>query len=290
MFVQSNTIRAIREYYKERLSGLLSESEIKQILHHALKVRLNLSQADLLLADENRLSESDLLYFRSIVKRLQANEPIQYIFGDTLFADLLIKCDRRALIPRPETEELVDWILTEKPEGAMLKILDLCTGTGCIALALKNKLQAAEVHALDYSEDALALARENATSLKLDVKLHHLDALHLSESPFEKESFDIWVSNPPYIPEEEKSRMHANVLDFEPGMALFVANDDPLVFYRAIAQSALQYLKTGGMLYFEVHEDYAAQTLELIRGTGFTNCELKLDLQGKQRMLRAIKK
>ncbi len=291
MFVQSNTIRAVRGYYKERLSGLLSDSEIKQVLNHALKVRLNLSAAELMLAEDNRVSESDLLYFRSIVKRLQANEPIQYIFGDTLFADLLIKCDQRALIPRPETEELVDWILQETDKKSNLKIMDLCTGTGCIALALKNQLPQAEVHALDFSAEALELAKENKESLQLEVQLHSMDALNLKESEsFTTHSYDIWVSNPPYIPEQEKSRMHANVLEFEPSMALFVDNADPLVFYREIAQAALRFLKNGGKLYFEVHEDYAAETLELIGGMGFTDCELKLDLQGKQRMLKGVKR
>lgn len=284
MFVQSNTIRAVRSYYKERLSDLLSDSEIKQILNHALKVRLNLNTADLLLADDNRLSESDLLYFRSIVKRLQANEPIQYIYGDTEFAGLTILCDQRALIPRPETEELVEWAIQDAGDPH-LKMLDLCTGTGCIALAYKNHFPGSEVHALDFSADALSLAKENADKLNLDVQFHHLDALNLQNSGLGQ--FDVWISNPPYIPEQEKSRMHANVLDFEPGMALFVSNDDPLLFYREIAKAALKFLKPGGKLYFELHEDYAEKTLQLISGLGFANCELKLDLQGKQRMLKA---
>lgn len=290
MFVQSNTIRAIKVYFRERLGNLFSDSEIKQVLNHAVKLRLGLNSSDLLLADDERLSESDLLYFRSIVKRLLADEPIQYIFGDTEFVGLLIKCDKRALIPRPETEELVDWILSESNAKEKLTILDLCTGTGCIALALKNLLPNAEVLGLDFSSDALALAKENASNLSIDVTLFQLDALNLSQnSDFTPQSFDLWVSNPPYIPEREKDRMHANVLTFEPEMALFVSNDDPLLFYREIAKAGLIFLKNGGKLYFELHEDYADETLQMIKGLGFVDCEVKSDLQEKKRMLKASK-
>jgi len=290
MFVQSNTVRAVKEYFRDRLSALLSESEIRQVLNHALQVRLNLSRADMLLADDIRLSESDLLHFRSIVKRLQANEPAQYIFGDTLFAGLVIRCDPRALIPRPETEELVEWISAETDPEANHRILDVCTGTGCIALALKNALPGSEVHALDLSSEALALAGENIKSLKLDVKLHAQDALQSPESwPFEKESLDIIVSNPPYIPEEDKARMHANVLEFEPEMALFVSDENPLVFYEAIARAAKSLLKSEGKLFFELHEHFSRETLELIQSLGFRDVEIKLDLQGKKRMLKAIR-
>lgn len=291
MFVQSNTIRAVKEYFKERLSPILTDSEIKQILNHALKVRMNLSASDLLLANDERLSESDLLYFRSIVKRLQNNEPIQYIFGDTIFADLLIKCDHRALIPRPETEELTEWILSDEIKSDASQILDLCTGSGCIALALKNGLPDAKVSAVDFSNDALSLAKENSTNLNLEVAFSQLDVLTNPETwSFQPESFDVWVSNPPYIPEQEKTSMHANVLEFEPEMALFVSNENPLVFYEAIAKAAAVYLKKGGKLYFELHENYADQTLKLVEEIGFIACEIKPDLQGKKRMLKAIRK
>lgn len=288
MFVQSNTVRAIRDYYRERLSGLLSDPEIRQILNHALQTRLNLDRASLMLADDQRLSESDLLYFRSIVKRLQANEPAQYIFGDTEFAGLIIRCDRRALIPRPETEELAEWAIESARQHGDRKILDLCTGTGCIALACKHHLPDAEVHALDFSKEALELAKENAGHLGLDVHFHHLDALDLTSGALAPGSYDIWISNPPYIPDADKSRMHANVLDFEPGIALFVSDADPLIFYRRIAEAAKIFLKKGGRLYFELHEDYAEKTLQLMQDTGLEDCELKLDLQGKKRMLSAV--
>jgi release factor glutamine methyltransferase len=291
MFVQSNTIKAIKSYFQERLQNMFSVSEIKLIVNQAISSRLNLSTADLILAAEMRLSESDLLYFRSIVKRLQENEPMQYVIGDTVFYDLEIKCDKRALIPRPETEELVDWIVNDLFSKKVDKILDLCTGTGCIALALKNQFSQAKIQALDFSNGALGLARENAEALHLEIELYEIDVL--SEFPdfnFEPNSYDIWVSNPPYIPLSEKALMHSNVLDFEPEMALFVKNDEALIFYKEIGLKSLKYLKSGGSLYFELNENFADQTSKLISDLDFEEVEIKLDLQGKKRMLKAIKK
>jgi release factor glutamine methyltransferase len=292
MFVQSNTVRAVKVYFKERLADLFSEREIKQVFNQGLAKRLQLTDAELLLADELRLSESDLLYMRSIVKRLQQHEPLQYILGDTYFYGLQINCDKRALIPRPETEELVDWILTDVHEQhwKITHALDVCTGSGCIALALKSQLQEATVQALDFSADALALTAENSKQLELDIRPVHFDALRpATEWPFETESFDLWVSNPPYIPNRDKPFMAANVLDFEPGMALFVSDEDPLQFYRTIAAAAHTYLKKGAYLYFELHEDLAEQTAAMLQEAGWPDTIIRKDMQGKPRMLRTQK-
>lgn len=291
MFVQSNTVKAVKTYFSERLETIFSPNEIKLIVNQAISSRLNLNKGELILADEMRLSESDLLYFRSIVKRLLNNEPLQYIFGDTEFYGLIIKCDKRALIPRPETEELVDWVVADLKQKQVEKILDLCTGSGCIALALKSQFSKAKIHAVDYSSDALKLAKENSVRLQLDITMIELDVLKdLSDNNFDLDSYDVWISNPPYIPVNEKTLMHSNVLDFEPEMALFVADDQALIFYQVIAEKALRYLKTGGHLYFELNENYAEETFKLITDLGFEAVELKLDLQGKKRMLKAIKK
>ena len=291
MFVQSNTVKAVKTYFSDRLETIFSPNEIKLIVNQAISSRLNLNKGELILADEMRLSESDLLYFRSIVKRLLNNEPLQYIFGDTEFYGLIIKCDKRALIPRPETEELVDWVVADLKQKQVEKILDLCTGSGCIALALKSQFSKAKIHAVDYSSDALELAKENSVRLQLDITMIELDVLKdLSDNNFDLDSYDVWISNPPYIPVNEKTLMHSNVLDFEPEMALFVADDKALIFYQVIAEKALRYLKTGGHLYFELNENYAEETFELITDLGFEAVELKLDLQGKKRMLKAIKK
>ncbi len=291
MFVQSNTIKAIKSYFREKLQNMFSVSEIKLIVNQAICSRLNLTKADLILADEMRLSESDLLYFRSIVKRLQEHEPMQYVFGDTVFYDLEIKCDQRALIPRPETEELVDWIVQDFSSMKVDKILDLCTGSGCIALALKNQFSETKIQALEFSSEALALAKENAEALNLEIELIEMDVFaEFSDFNFELNSYDVWVSNPPYIPLVEKTLMDTNVLDFEPEMALFVEDDQALIFYKEIALKALKYLKSGGSLYFELNENFADETSNLISDLGFAAIEIKLDLQGKKRMLKAIKK
>jgi release factor glutamine methyltransferase len=291
MFVQSNTIKAVKSYFYERLDSIFSTSEIKLIVNQAISARLNLNKTEIILADDARLSESDLLYFRSIVKRLLQNEPMQYVFGDTIFYDLSIKCDKRALIPRPETEELVDWLVSDYTGKKVEKALDLCTGSVCIALALKSRFSETIIQAVDFSSGALELAKENAEILQLDIKLLELDVLNeLTDLNFEPNSYDIWISNPPYIPMKEKTLMHANVLDFEPEMALFVENEQALIFYKAIAEKALVYLKSSGSLYFELNENFAAETFELITNLGFDAVEIKLDLQGKKRMLKAIKK
>ncbi len=291
MFVSSNSVTEIKAYFKKQLSELFSDSEIKQISNHALKIRLNLSQADLMLADDIRLSESDLLYFRSVVKRLQANEPIQYIFGDTEFYGLLMKCDSRALIPRPETEELVDWILSDVNKFDPLEMLDMCTGSGCIALALKSQLKQANISAIDWSQDALDLTAENSQALKLELTIQKIDVLSdFNFWSFQPNSFDVWVSNPPYIPLKEKELMESNVLEFEPDMALFVEDDSALIFYENIGKAARLYLKSGGKLYFELNENYAEETKQLMEEIGFISVEIKVDLQGKKRMLKAIQK
>jgi release factor glutamine methyltransferase len=290
MFVKSNTLQATKAYFQERLENLFSEHELRLMFHVLCEERLHLSKSEILLGTDIRLSESDLLYFRAAVKRLQQNEPFQYIVGKTEFFGLEIYCDNRALIPRPETEELVEWIL-DTTEDKQAKIMDLCSGTGCIAFALKSNLPGSEVYALEFSEDALTLANQNATALGLQVSFVQGDALSEQESfvfdEKHKESFDVWVSNPPYIPFKQKEEMKENVLAFEPHLALFVENDDALLFYRSIAEKALFYLKNGGFLFFELNEYYAEETAKLMHVMGYAEVEIKEDLQGKKRMLRA---
>lgn len=286
MFVQTNSVQAVKAYFKERLQNQFSESEMKAMLKVAICERLKLSSADYLLCDSNLLSESDLLYFRSIVKRLQNNEPFQYIIGQTEFFGLELKSDSRALIPRPETEELVEWVMeVAAPENALI---DFCTGSGCIALALKNQLPKATVYGTDVSKEALELSKENANSLNLDVSFIQHDALSDQlPSTLTEQSIDIIVSNPPYIPELDKQEMQANVLDFEPHLALFVENDNALIFYKAIASQAARLLKKNGLLFFEIHERLAVETKEAIEALGFVDVEIRKDLQGKDRMIKA---
>lgn len=289
MFVASNKLSDLKQYFKHKLETHFSESEIKLMFDEIVMQRLQLSRTDLLLNKDLRLSESDLLHVRTIAHRLLEHEPFQYIMGETEFCGLNLKCDARALIPRPETEELVQWIqesFSEKNEE--LNILDLCTGSGCIALALKSNFQNAIVSALDVSLEALNLANENAQITQLEVNFFEHDLLSSSSLDFPKNSFDCWVSNPPYIPNKDKELMHANVLNHEPHVALFVDDHDALIFYRKIATFAKDYLKENGLLFFEIHENLASEVSHLLAELHFSNIEVKKDLQGKNRMLRAL--
>lgn len=290
MFVQTNTIQAVKSYFKERLQDHFSENELKFMFKEAVMARLNLTASEYVLSDSNLLSESDLLFFRSVVKRLLSNEPFQYIIGKTVFFGLEIATDSRALIPRPETEELVDWITQEFPKNSTLLVADVCTGSGCIALALKSYFSNATVFATDISQEALQLTKENAKQLNLSVTTVLSDAKTPDSAVSSQLQYsDIWVSNPPYIPMKDKSQMLENVLTFEPHLALFVADEDPLIFYREIGKNALLNLKSGGKLFFEIHEDLSAETADLLKGIGFVNIEMRKDLQGKMRMIKAEK-
>lgn len=215
-------------------------------------------------------------------QRLLTNEPIQYIIGITQFCSLTFRTDHRALIPRPETEELVAWAL----ENQHHNILDIGTGTGCIAISLAHHLPSAHVTAFDISEEALSLAKENARDLHTDVTFIHQDILH--PKPWTGELFDLIISNPPYITEQEKAEMERNVLDFEPHTALFVPNEDPLLFYRAIAHYARNYLTSGGSLMFEINQYLANETVALLRDEGFQEVVLRNDINGNPRMIMAV--
>lgn len=293
MFVKTNTVEAIKAYINEKLTDRFSLSEIKLMSNELIKARLNLSSSDLISSGELLLSESDLLFFRSCVKRLLNDEPFQHIIGSTFFYGLELQTDARALIPRPETEELVDWVVNDYEGKKSLRIIDLCTGTGCIALALKSVFKTASIDAIDYSLDALTLAKENSNTTGLELNFRQLDVLSeaaFSPKIFLPNSYDCWVSNPPYIPESDKVKMAKNVLDFEPEMALFVENQVPLKFYLKIAQDALVFLKNEGALYFEIHEEYGEELKEKLIHLGFEDLELRKDLQGKDRMLKAVKR
>ncbi|MFM7683185.1 MAG: peptide chain release factor N(5)-glutamine methyltransferase, partial [Bacteroidota bacterium] len=264
-----------------------SESELKSMWKQLICKRFEWSDSEFLLSSENRLSESDLLYVRSFVKRLQDNEPFQYILGETRFCDLSILCDSRALIPRPETEELVSWIseLTN-----VNSIIDICSGSGCIALGLKSHFSNAKVSGVDLSEEANNLAETNAIRNKLSVDFYIADALDLNSDFWKNmDSVDVIVSNPPYITLDEKMLMNLNVLDYEPHLALFVPNDSAIIFYERIAKLALQKLNQKGFLFFELNPDFADDVVKMLKNLGFGNIELKNDLQGKKRMLKAQK-
>lgn len=286
MFVRDNTIAAVVRYFEERLSPVFSNREGKMIAKSFIVKRLGWDSSDFLIRQKDTVSESDLLYFRSAVKRILAGEPYQYVLGTSFFYNLELDTDARALIPRPETEELVDWITKDFSSCSEGRLLDVGTGSGCIALALKSVFPDWIVSAVDVSKDVLNLVRQNALKNELDIELIEDNALDFSYD-FYAESYTVIVSNPPYIPMRDRIRMARHVLDFEPELALFVEDESPLIFYQKIAELALKKLALNGALYFELNEDLAQETRVLLTELGFNNTEIRQDLQGRNRMLKA---
>ncbi len=244
---------------------------------------------------ENELEEK----INMIIKDLKKERPIQYILGETEFFDLNLKLDKNVLIPRPETEELVDWIisdthpLTQNERVNCINILDIGTGSGCIAISLAKNLPNANVYAIDISENALEIAKKNALKNKVKIIFAKYDILSdvnlfsLNKTITEKQIFfDIIVSNPPYVRELDKEQMSKNVLDYEPETALFVKNNEPLIFYDKICSFAHKYLKPNGKIYFEINEYLSKEMIELIKNQNFTNIELKKDINNKDRMIK----
>jgi len=290
MFVQRNDVRSIKTYVHERLKEHFSQTEIKMIVRECVCRRLGLSFSDYLLSDGHLLSESDLLYFRAVVKRLLAGEPFQYIIESVHFAGLDLFIAKGALIPRPETEELLDWILKTHQTKQTLSILDVCSGSGCIAFGLENSVVNASVTAIELSGEACAVWSVNKKRLKSNAELLKKNVLNPVEwQEIEERSLDLIVSNPPYITKLESNSIAKNVLDNEPHMALFVSSDDPLQFYRAILLNGLSKLRRGGSFYFELNPLFAEEIILLMDELNLVNITLRKDLQGKDRMLMGQK-
>ena len=287
--------RQVKDSFKSVLQAGFSPSEIQLMWKLSVEEFLGISPTEQLTSNELILTETQVNTLKGITARLLNKEPFQYILGEVEFYNLSLKIDPRALIPRPETEELVDWIVKDYKDSAS-HVLDVCSGSGCIALALSDCFDNAQVLALESSEGAVMLSQENATALKLPAEFRQLDVLNKKELElFLKNKtasnglFDVVVSNPPYIPFKEKEMMDSVVLEHEPELALFVSDEDPLLFYKAIAGAVLPYLSTNGSLYFECHYIYLDKTRELLLSLGFNTVEKRKDLQGKWRMLKAQK-
>lgn len=264
----------------QQLCTLHPRGEASSIARWVMEERFGLSQTDLLLGKDSDLSAKDTEDLHIITQRLLKNEPLQYILGQTSFCGLTIKVAPGVLIPRPETAELVEWIKEVCATGS--RILDIGTGSGCIALALAH--HGFSVEAWDISSEALSIAQENAINLHLDVTFKQKDILQFDETTAQ---FDIIVSNPPYICNKEAKEMESNVLDYEPHTALFVPDDDPLLFYRAIALYAVNHLSHNGQLFFEINRAYAVETVELLKSLGFIDVTVRQDQFGNDRMIKA---
>lgn len=231
---------------------------------------------------------SDANALLAATQRVCAHEPLQYVLGSTTFMGLDLQVDARALIPRPETEELVQWAQQTAMDSNAQRLLDIGTGSGCIAIALAHMLPHAQVHALDVSADALALAQHNAQRVGVEVAFHRANALEPLPATLPA-PFDLIVSNPPYVFDSERASMRPNVLQHEPWQALFVPDTDPLLFYRSIAQHAIGgLLAPGGALLFEINETQGEQTCNMLCSMGFNDIELRRDMFGKERMVRCF--
>ncbi len=223
---------------------------------------------------------------QAISKRLLQKEPVQYVLGSCWFYDMHLKIDQRALIPRPETEELVDLVVKHLKRAPAAHVIDIGTGSGCIALGIKKNIPGCHVKAVDVSAEALALAKENASRLEVDIELQQLNILDPAEWP-KQANYDIIVSNPPYIAVEEKDTLHANVKDYEPHLALFAPAGEALAFYDAIAAFGKQHLAENGLVVVEINERLGSATSEVFLAAGFGNVSIKKDMQGKERIIIA---
>ena len=279
------TLKELKTQFSKELSGVYPSEEVQSFFTLLSEFILNYTRLDTVLKASEIISEENQQQFLEAIRRLKQFEPIQYIIGATEFYGLPFKVTPATLIPRPETEELVQWILEEylaESQNQSLHFLDIGTGSGCIAIALAKNLPSIKISAVDVSKPALQVAQENAQNNQAAVTFFELDILKASALP---ETYNLIVSNPPYVRELEKKMMQPNVLSFEPESALFVSNVDPLLFYRKIAELAKQHLTPNGLLFFEINEYLGKELIELLLSIGFSEITVKKDIFNKDRML-----
>ncbi|WP_158223433.1 peptide chain release factor N(5)-glutamine methyltransferase [Mucilaginibacter sp. MD40] len=286
------TIKDVILSFKNNLQNLYSSNEAIAIAMLVLENMTGMQRSRLKAFEQDELSGEILEKIHPILEELKTGKPVQYILGTAEFYGLSFLVNPATLIPRPETEELVEWILANKKSKAQqpISVLDIGTGTGCIAISLKKHLNNARLSAIDISEHALNTARKNATLNQVDVSFIQGDILNIKQDyELSGSQFDIIVSNPPYVTGTDKILMHSNVLNFEPHTALFVTDDEPLLFYKAIVRVALNSLKIGGELYFEINEAFGKEMVDLLTNNYFKDIELKKDLTDRDRMIKAVK-
>lgn len=295
-----------------RLSGIYDRDEAKAVVRWMLDIRFGLSLTDIVCGKLDEMTEAECETLEAMMQRLEAGEPVQYVVGTAEFCGRRFHVEPGVLIPRPETGELCEWIVAsdqhgltrtndsatekavrESPRQSDANILDIGTGSGCIAITLALEMPKAKVTAWDISEEALSIARKNAEALGAEINFEQRDILNISTdscllSP--DSSYGVIVSNPPYVCQKESATMERHVLEHEPHLALFVPDDDPLRFYRAIAKYGQKTLKPNGLLYFELNPLYARETESMVRELGFAETEIKCDMFGKQRFLKAFNK
>lgn len=303
-------LREIKDIFHKELDDLYPKEEVDSFFYACIEHYLKLERFILAIRPDFTLTKEEEQPLFEAMSRLKLEKPLQYILGTAHFMDLELQVNENVLIPRPETEELVQWVLDEfQKEGQFkldaersrsvistplndhsLRILDIGTGSGCIAIALAKHLPDAQVYALDVSDGALEVAQKNAASNGVDITFLQRDILNPKLELASEPAFDVIVSNPPYVRELEKKEISKNVKDFEPDTALFVADEDPLLFYRAIISFSERHLQENGSLYFEINQYLGEETKALFNARNFSEIELRKDMFGNDRMLKAIKK
>ena len=279
------TISELQKDFWDALSPIYGDREARSITRLVLEKKLELNSTQLSFERFRLLTQPQIQALQLILKRLLTNQPVQYILGEADFFGLIFKVNQHVLIPRPETEELVEWVIAlSKNRGA--HILDIGTGSGCIPIALAKSLPDASIEGCDVSTEALVVANENNIANSAGVTFFKLDILN---DVIPAANYDVIVSNPPYIAQSEKNDLAPHVLNFEPHLALFAPANDALIFYRTIAQKSLAALKQGGYLLFEINAAKGQQVVDLLKGLGYNGVELKLDLSGLERMVKGIR-
>lgn len=298
------TLKKFRTYFTDTLQEIYLKTEIDTFFFLLIEEKLNLQRVDTVMQPDFLIADANLSELKIILKRLQKEEPIQYILGNTEFYGLPFKVNKNTLIPRPETEELVEWIIKEVTElqsnkvakldmdatskmneEKSIAIIDIGTGTGCIPISLAKNLNNVKISAIDVSSEALIVAQQNATLNNVDISFLEMDILETKELP---QQYNLIVSNPPYVRELEKVEINNNVLENEPHLALFVEDDNPLIFYSKIADLAKIHLKKEGLLFFEINQYLGKETVAMLKHKGFNSIKLKKDLFGNDRMVKAI--
>ena len=287
MFVRDNKVETMVQYYMEVLEPVYGAGEARSILNIVFKHFKKWDPIEIKMNALDTLSESELLNFHWFLKRLKNEEPVQHVLGYTEFYGLELSVNEHVLIPRPETEELVD-LVSKEIDGRKAKVLDVGTGSGCIPIALKFLNNQIEISGIDVSSEAIKVAELNAENIGVDVKFSEWDVFSV-DIPSDLKELDYLISNPPYIPERDKDLMSKNVLDYEPHLALFVDDNDPLVYYKEIAKKGLDMLKSGGELYFEIHEEFGPQTKNMLEEMGYTYISIIQDLNQKDRIVNATR-
>jgi release factor glutamine methyltransferase len=282
------TLTTFKLFFTEALSEVYPKTEIDSFFFILMEEKLNLQRIDTVLKPHFLIPDKKLIDLKNILIKLQKEEPIQYILGNTEFYGLPFFVNENTLIPRSETEELVAWVIEEAAnfqsnKQIKLSILDIGTGSGCIPISIAKNLPKSKISAIDISSEALIVAKQNALLNKVEVDFMELDILKSKKIP---QGLDIIVSNPPYVRELEKAEIKNNVLKNEPHLALFVTNEDPLIFYDKIADFAKQQLSKDGLLFFEINQYLGKDTVALLHNKGFKNIELRKDLFGNDRMIK----